>query len=260
MDEKQKKKILIAAGLVAVVGILLYFLVFSGKGGAEQAAADQDGSSRGVTIVGAPAAPATTAKPATTAAPAAAAAPAGPPPGAAKPGQPGAPTAVAARPAAPDYRPDPFAPLRKPKPPPPPKPPPLAFQVGIPPVHIQRRGDTAFNPNPGARAAEVLPRLVGVMYDGKAWALLEIGGRSTIVKPGDTFVGGRVQSIGTDTVVIRTDKQEEKTLTLTGAARPAIVPEGPVIQQPVATVTPMPGGQPAYPVPNRPSGLRLRMR
>jgi hypothetical protein len=231
MDQKQKKQLAIAVGLVVVAGLLLYFLMFAGKGGNKEAAAQIEGDR--VPFIALPPAPAT---------PAAAPAPAAP----AAPGAPAAPKPLL-------YRADPFRPLVEPKdgqrveasqPP-------LSTQLGMPAVAVKRvvGGGPLLAAPPGGRPGFIsrsTKRLIGLMFDGRAWAILEVDGRSTVLKPGDTFDGGKVQSIGRESVTIVGEDQKEEVLTLAGT------PSSAEALAPLEAAPPV-SLAPAFPLPAAPS-------
>ncbi len=248
MDPKQKKQLLIAAGLVVVVGIPLSFVLLGGRGKGETATAQTPRPTTTTIATPAPAQPTTVVAQAPAGQPAA-----GQPGQTAKPGQPGQPgkpgqpaaKPAPPKPAAPAFRPDPFAPFPKPIDKNAPPPIPFVMQVGPPLVKLQKRSDTVTAHNP---LAPVIPaaqqkRLVGVMYDGHAWAIIDVGGISSVVKPGDPIEGGRVQAIGRDSVTIVGDDHKEITLTLSGggAVTPPVSAEpAPVPLAPDSTAFPLP--------------------
>jgi len=209
MEPKQKKWLLIAVSLALVVAVLLFVLLSAGKGKGETAA---------------PPPPAPTAMAAVPAPPA-------PTPPAAE-----APAPKPAAPKPPGYRQDPFVPLH-----PVPRGPdvaqrevPVVLTWGPPAVQVKRLppGSMASLITPiGTTPLETPKRLVGVMFDGRAFAILDVGGTSLVVKPGDSFEGVKVRAIGRDSVTIVGDDQKEEVLTLSGAPagseRPAGLPPGP---------------------------------
>lgn len=241
MDPKQKKQLLIAAGLVVVVGIPLSFILLGGRGKGETATAQ---TSRPTTTTIATPAPA---KPTMVVAQAPAGQPAAKPGQPGQPGKPGQPAAKPAppKPAGPAFRPDPFAPFPKPKRPGDTPVIPFVMQVGPPLVKLQKRSDAVAAHNPLQPVVPVAQqrRLVGVMYDGHAWAIIDVGGISSVVKPGDPIEGGRVQAIGRDSVTILGDDRKEITLTLSGGgatAPPVSAEPAPVPLAPDSTAFPLP--------------------
>jgi hypothetical protein len=226
MSAKDKQRLAIAIALaVVVLAALWYFVLRKPKAGEEIAqapAALAPGSRAGLKSSGkaplsggapaakpgaipGPAAPGLAARPG---------APAGAPvPGAAgavaaavapgatpAAGAPGAP--VKATPLYP-ARPDPFAPLIKPRPyvpPPPPPPPPAVVQVGIPLVTAQTLPPQVLM----VEEQRVSPgRTSGVMWNDRVYAILEKpDNTSTVLQPGDTVNGDTVRAISPQGIVL----------------------------------------------------------
>jgi hypothetical protein len=186
MSPADRNKILIAAG-VAVVAIaaILFFVLRGGKPAETTGVAGGfDTGAEGTAAVEAEAgAPAVEGE-------------APPAPGAAAPaGGPRQSVIQMGTGSAVHTRPDPLITFE-----PPPQPTPPELIANLPPVNLQEGG---LRPAGVSEATEVARRRVaGLLFNDRAWAILEENGETYVVKPGDVIDGNRITAISRDSLYL----------------------------------------------------------
>ena len=202
MSPGDRNKILIAGGVALVAIVVIVFFVVRGRG--RQAPPTGAGSYAAAPAAGTAVTPGQ-------------AAPA-PPGGAAATGQqgpaaPGAPTEVAQAPGGGTYagprspirmgtgaelstRQDPFLTF---EPEPQPIPPEMLYPV---PIVVTQEGGLRPPGLPESAGPLGRRRVAGLLFNDGAWAILELDGQTSIVKPGDVVDGNRVTAITTDSLFV----------------------------------------------------------
>ena len=194
MSLPDRNKLLIAGGVAAVAIIVLVFVLLRVRGPKEEAAGTGGG------FAGAPAVPAAAGAPGAAGAPAAPGAP-GAAPAASDPTQAqpkaGAPLVGLVRMDSGSdalSRRDPFLTFE-----PPPQPTPPELLANLPPVNLQSGG---LRP-PGIDATQLgRRRVAGVLFNDRAYAVLEKDSSYFVVRPGDVVDGIRITAIAPDGIFI----------------------------------------------------------